>query len=51
MAVLNIQECFREVWGDVWRYVWTILGDDCGTYDTGLGGDFEVLLDSFREGL
>ena len=40
---LNIQGCFREVWGDVWRYFWTIFGDNVGTYLRGFGGDFESL--------
>ena len=46
----NIQGCFREVLENVWRYFWKIFGDQFGTYLRGFGGDFEMFLDSFREG-
>ena len=48
--VLNIQGCFREVWGDVWRYCWTIFGDNVETYLKVFGVHFAMLLDYSREG-
>ena len=50
MTYLKFQGCFREVLGDVWRYFWTIVGDDFGTYLRGFGGDLDRCLASFREG-
>ncbi len=48
--VLNVQGCFRELLGDVWRYLWTIFGDNFGMYLRGFREDFERLLDSLKEG-
>ena len=50
LTLLKIQRCFREVLGDVWRYLWTMFGDNCGAYLRGLGGNFERFSGSFREG-
>ena len=46
----KFQGCFRQVVGDVWRYLWMIFGDKCGTYVRGCGGDVERLLGSCRGG-
>ena len=50
LTFLKIQGCFGEVFGDVWRYAWTIFGDKFGTHFIGFGVDFERFLHSFREG-
>ncbi len=50
LSCLKIRGCFREVLGAVWRYFWTIFGDQFGTHLRGFEGDFEMFLDSFREG-
>ena len=44
LAFLNIQGCFREVLGDVWKYIWTICGDTFGTCFRGLGVYFQRCL-------
>ncbi len=50
LTFLKIQGCFGKALGNVWRYFWTIFGDNFGTYLRGFGGDFEMCLDGFREG-
>ena len=49
LAFLNIQGCFREFWGDVWRYFWTIFGDKFGTQSRGFGRDFEMFWNCLGE--
>ena len=47
LTCVTVRICFREVWGDVWRYFWTIFGDHVGTHLRGFGEDFEMCIDSF----
>ena len=54
LTILKFQGCFREVLGDVWRYFWTIFGDNFGMYLRGFGGIlrcFQIVLGKVFRGL